>query len=327
MGWLDEPNWRKINKAPVPILGGVAIYLSIVISLITVIFSHAFYNLPRDKIIGFFAASFIIFLSGLEDDIKGLKPLKKLFYQILAALIAYLLGFSILKVSNPIGGVFQASELLSMLLTIFWIVGFTNAINILDGLDGLAAGVISIIAGTLFFMGIKDGNLIVTIFSLGIIGSTLGFLPYNFYPAKIFMGDTGSMVLGFTVSLIAIEGSQKGTTFITILAPVIAMGIPVLDTGLAILRRSLSGRKIFEADRSHIHHKLLIQEGSQRKAVLKLYFLTVCFGMIAMGLSGMKGIWAFGGAILTAIAVVRLVIKFEFVNFNDTDLTEALKKK
>ncbi len=124
------------------------------------------------------------------------------------------------------------------------------------------------------------------------------------------------MILGFTVSLIAIEGSQKGTTFITILAPVIAMGIPVLDTGLASLRRSLSGKKIFEADKNHIHHKLLIQEGSQRKAVLKLYFLTLCFGLIAIGLSGMQGVWAFAGTILTAIAIVRLVIKFEFVDFN-----------
>lgn len=315
MKWMDNPNYRKINRKPMPLMGGLAIYSGFVISLLFVIFKSSLVTNPY-KLWGLLASSFIIVLVGLADDIKGLTPRRKLFYQIAAAGIAYLFGFTIIKVSTPLGGAFHAPVLIGMGLTIFWIVGFTNAVNLLDGMDGLAAGVIAIISGSLFLAALKTNMPIVAILSIGLIGSTLGFLPYNFYPAKIFMGDTGSMFLGFVLALITIEGTFKGATFITFFVPVIAMGVPVLDTGLSILRRLIKGNGVFRPDKQHIHHKLLLQEGSQRDAVIKLYFLTLCFGSIAIGLSGMKGIWAFVGIILTVLATLRLVVRFDFAGFN-----------
>ncbi len=317
MKWLDNPNWRKVNRKPMPLLGGFAIYLGFVFSLLFFIFKGpALFDIY--KFIGLLGSSFIILLVGVEDDIKGLSPRRKLFYQIVAAVIAYLFGYNIIKISHPLGGAFEIPALVGMFLTIFWIVGFTNAINLLDGLDGLASGVISIIAMSLFFIALKDSNPIVAVLCIGIVGSTLGFLPYNFYPAKIFMGDTGSMFLGFVMALVSIEGSFKGSTFVTLLVPIVAMGVPVVDTALSILRRLIKGNGIngvFKADKEHVHHKLMSQEGAQRNAVLKLYFLTICFGMIAVGLSGMKGLWAFFGIILTLIATLHWILNFGLLDF------------
>lgn len=315
MGWLDKPNWRKVNRKPMPLLGGVAIYLGFVASLLFITPFIA----DRSKILGLLASSFIILMVGVADDIKGLTPRRKLFYQIVASMIAYMFGYSIIKVSYPLNGAFEAPLLLSMGLTIFWIVGFTNAINLLDGLDGLASGVVAIIAGSIFFTALKSNNPLVAVLCLGIVGSTLGFLPFNFHPAKIFMGDSGSMFLGFIMALISIEGSFKGATFVTFFVPVVAMGVPVIDTTLSILRRLIKGNGIngvLAADKEHVHHKLMSQEGSQKNAVLKLYFLTLCFGSIAIGLSGMRGIWAFSGILLTAIATLRWLLNFGLLDFS-----------
>ena len=314
MGWVDHPGPRRINKKPVPRGGGIAIYTGFVIALIVFILTGPM-GTERNKLFGLLVASFVIFLVGFADDTQGLTPRRKLFYQVVAAEVAYLFGFSIIKVSMPLGGAFHAPALVGMGLTIFWIVGFTNAVNLLDGLDGLAAGVIAIISGSIFFAAIKNHNPVVAVLSIGIIGSALGFLPYNFYPAKIFMGDTGSMFLGFVMALTTIEGTIKGATFVTFFVPVIAMGVPVLDTGLSIVRRLIRRKDVFTADKEHMHHKLLVQEGTQRDAVIKLYFLTICFGSIAIGLSGLKGVWAFFGVILTALATLRFVMKFELGNF------------
>lgn len=314
MGWLDKPNWRKINKKPMPLLGGLAIYLGFSVSILLIIFKEPF-TANLTKFLGLLGGSFIILLVGIADDIYGFSARKKLFYQIIASVIIVLSGYTIIKITNPAGGVFNIPGIIGICLTIFWIVGFTNAINLMDGLDGLASGVSAIIAASLLFAGIKNGNSTVIILSIGIAGSALGFLPYNFYPAKIFMGDTGSMFLGFLISIISIEGTYKGTAFMTAVVPIVAMGIPVLDTGLAILRRIINGNGVFKADKEHIHHKMLDQESSHKNAVLKLYLLTICFGLIAAGLSGMKGIWALFGIIVTFFATLRLIRRLGLVDF------------
>ena len=314
MGWLDKPSWRKLNKRPMPLLGGIAIYIGFTVALIFIFYKSGLL-LDGYKYKGFFIGALVLILTGIQDDIKGLTPRRKLFYQIAAAMIAYGFGFSILNVSHPLGGFFQAPAILSMLLTVFWIVGLINAINLLDGMDGLAAGVVSIIGISLFFSGIRSDNPTVAILAIGLAGSTLGFLPYNFNPAKIFMGDTGSMFLGFTLAIISIEGAYKGQTFVTLLVPVIAMAVPVIDTGLSIVRRIMQKKKISQADKGHIHHQLLIQEGSQKKAVLTLYFLTISFGFIAVGLSRMQGIWAFFGILLTVLLTIRWAISFDLLDF------------
>lgn len=321
MGWLDDPNERKINLRPMPRVGGLAIYAGFVFSSLFFIFKGpAVFDVH--KFIGLLGSSFIIVLVGIEDDIRGLSPRRKLFYQIAAAVIAYLFGYNIIEMSHLFGGAFKIPELLGMFLTIFWIIGFTNAINLLDGLDGLASGIVSIIAASLFFTALKSNNLIVAVLCVGVAGSALGFLPFNFYPAKIFMGDTGSMFLGFIIALISLEGSFKGETFVTLFVPIAAMGVPVVDTALSILRRLIKGNGIngvFKADKEHVHHKLMSQEGSQKNAVLKLYFLTICFGSIAIGLSGMKGIWAVLGIVLVLIATLRWILSFGLVDFMEKD--------
>jgi len=313
-GWLDRPNWRKINKKPMPLLGGLALYIGFAVSLLFVIFKEPFRQ-NSDKFFGFLASSFIIVLIGIADDTKGLTPRRKLFYQIAASAMAVICGYAILKISNPLGGYFHAPILIAFGLSIFWMVGFTNAVNLMDGLDGLAAGVSSIIAVTLFFASLKINNSTTALLSVALAGSSLGFLRHNFYPAKIFMGDTGSMFLGFALALISIEGAYKGVTFITVLIPIIAMAVPFVDTALAILRRLLNGNSVFKADKEHIHHKLLIREGTQRKAVLTLYFLTISFGLIAIALSGMKGVWAFFAILITAILTLRWIINAGLVDF------------
>lgn len=318
MGWLDKPNWRKLNKKPMPLLGGAAIYFGFVLSLAFFILKEP-YSAQTYKFIGLLGSSFVIFLVGIKDDVSGLSPKRKLFYQVVAAGIAYLFGYSIVEVSSPLGGHLQAPAIISMGLTIFWIVAFTNAVNLMDGLDGLASGVSAIIAGSLFFSALRNNHPIPAVLSIAIAGSALGFLRYNFYPAKIFMGDCGSMFLGFVLSLISIEGAYKGTTFVTLIIPIIAMGVPITDTLLSILRRLFKGDSVFEADKEHIHHKLFFREGSQKEAVLKLYLLTGSFGLIAIALSRMSGIWAFFSIVITAILTLRWIINSKFLDFIKED--------
>lgn len=319
MGWLDNPDWRKVNRTPMPRVGGIAIFLGFLAALVYLFIfccPAALATAGKGKVAGLVACSFIIALVGFADDTIGLTPRRKLFYQVCAALLASLFGYSIVRVTNPFGGHFDAPAVLGIALTVVWIVGFTNAINLLDGLDGLAAGVAAIIAGSLFFGAVKGDNRLIAMLAIALAGSALGFLPHNFYPAKIFMGDTGSMFLGFAIALISIEGAHKGATFVTFFVPVVAMGVPVIDTALAILRRLVLGRKVFAPDKEHIHHQLLFQEGSQREAVIKLYFLTLCFGLIAIGLSGMQGIWAFIAIIITALVTLRAVTNLGFLDFS-----------
>ncbi|MCX5699819.1 MAG: MraY family glycosyltransferase [Candidatus Omnitrophica bacterium] len=314
MGWMDKPNWRKLNKKPMPLLGGVAIYLGFLVSVLLFIHKAPFVS-DIHRLLGALGSSLIIVLTGIVDDIKGLSALRKLFYQVTAAVIVTLFGFTIIKVSSPFGGYFHLPEIVDIALTVFWIVGFINAINLLDGLDGLSSGVVAIISGSLFFTAIKTNNPIAAILSIAICGSCLGFLPYNFYPAKIFMGDSGSMFLGFILAIISIEGAYKGATFSAVLVPVIAMAIPFMDTGLAIIRRTLSGKGIMKADKEHIHHRLLFREGSQTKAVLTLYWLTLSFGLIAIALSGMKGIWAFSAILVTILLTLRWLKNSKLLDF------------
>lgn len=317
MGWLDKPNWRKVNKKPMPLMGGLAIYIGFAISLLFVIFKEPF-RMNLHRFLGLLAGSFIIVLVGFVDDVRGLSARRKLFYQIVASAMVVFMGYAIFKVTNPFGQSFSIPAFVGFALSIFWIVGFTNAVNLMDGLDGLATGVSAIIAASLFFAGVRNNSPIVAILAIALAGSTLGFLPYNFYPAKIFMGDTGSMFLGFVLALITIEGAYKGATFVTLMIPIIAMGVPVVDTALSILRRLIKGNGIngiFKADKEHIHHKLLFREGSQREAVVILYFLTASFGMIAIALSRMQGIWAFLAIAVTALLTLRWIMNSGFIDF------------
>jgi UDP-GlcNAc:undecaprenyl-phosphate GlcNAc-1-phosphate transferase len=191
----------------------------------------------------------------------------------------------------------------------------TNAINLLDGLDGLAAGVSAIASFFMFLSAVDQHNYIIAFLSFALCGACIGFLPFNFYPARIFMGNPGSMFLGFILAAISIRSFQKSTTAITLFIPVIALGVPIIDTTLAIVRRLAKKKRIFQADKEHIHHKILFREESQRRAVLSLYFLSACFGMIALSFRGIKGVYAIVALIVVILVTFKWMKDSGFLEF------------
>ncbi len=302
-GIVDKPSARKVHRKPMPTTGGIVIWIAFLVGILFAFNSAPLFMEPfSDRIIGLVLGGFIIILLGLYDDIKGISPKGKLACQILAAIALMGYGFVIRELTNPFGTGQLALGIFSIPFTLIWIVGVTNAINLSDGLDGLAAGISGIVAIFILAAALSQGNFVVAFLALALAGSALGFLPYNFSPAKIFMGDTGSMFLGFALSAIAIEGYQKSTAVVTLLVPIIALAVPIMDTALSILRRSVRKTKVFAADKEHIHHKLLLERESQRGVVLSLYFLTACFGLIALSFQDLKGIYG-----IAALAIVSMV--------------------
>lgn len=286
IGAIDVPkDERRVHKVPIPRLGGLAIYLASLISII--IF------LPIDKtIISIMIGGTIIVITGIVDDVKPIKARWKFFFQIVAAAVLVLGDVKIDFLGNP----FVEGEIINLGVfaipaTIFWVIGITNTLNLIDGLDGLSAGVGAIAAVSLFFVAGSieyfDTSMIMILCAI-IAGSAFGFLPHNFNPAKIFMGDTGAMYLGYMLSVIAIEGVMKSVATITIVVPILALGLPIFDTTFAILRRVKNKRPISEADKGHVHHRLLDKGLSQKQAVLVLYMVSAIFGSAAVLMTGLK---------------------------------------
>ncbi len=307
-GILERPDPRKIQrKERIPYLGGIAVFWAFFGGLaLAAVSNRSFWVVENYRFLGIVFGGTIIAVLGVYDDWHGATPKMKLLFQFLAAVEVMFFGFIIDKVTSPLGGILYLGWW-GIPVTIFWIIGLTNAINLLDGLDGLASGVVSIVSLTLFVAAVKsNGDPYLPVLTICLIGALLGFLRYNFYPAKIFLGDTGSLFLGFILAVITIEGWHKGTATISLMVPLIAMALPLLDTSLAIIRRLLSHRKIFSPDKSHVHHRLmlLVPEQNQRVVVVQLYFLTICYGMIALAFADpkMNGIYA-----VIALVVVSLV--------------------
>lgn len=273
---IDVPkDERRVHKKPIPLLGGLAIYIATIVSIL--IF------LPLDRTaFSIVIGSSIIVISGIIDDTKDLSPKMKLLFQILAAIVLIIGDVKIEFITNPFKGGLVYLKGFSIPLTIFWVVGITNTVNLIDGLDGLAAGVSLIASMSLFFVASRFMYVPTMIMSLVLAGSCLGFLPYNFNPAKIFMGDTGALFLGFMLAVISIEGVMKSVATIAIVVPIIILGLPIFDTTFAIFRRLLNGRPIMEADKGHLHHKILQRGFSQRQTVLILYLISGVFGLSAV---------------------------------------------
>jgi len=276
LGAVDKPNKRRINIKPIPSLGGIAIYLGVLFALILTGFSSEF--------LGIIVSGTLIVILGILDDLYELSAIVKLLGQIVVGLVLIGFGTKIEFISNPFGGIYYLG-LLGVPMTLIWIVGVMNIINLIDGMDGLAGGVTVIATATLAIFAYQQGQVLTVILAVSVIGATLGFLKYNFNPAEIFMGDTGSMFLGFMLGTVSIVGSLKSVTAITLLIPVLALGVPILDTLFAILRRKLSGQPIFKADKGHLHHKLLELGLSQIQAVTIIYLVSIFLGMIAIGIS------------------------------------------
>ena len=281
IGAIDVPkDDRRVHKVPTPRLGGLAIFLGFLSALLYM------YEIDS-RMVGVLTGAAIIVTLGFFDDIKPLPAKFKFLVQIIAAVIVIRSGVRIDHVSNPLHFMFPDNEYIifgnwSYPLTLLWIVGVTNAINLVDGLDGLAAGISIISAVTLFVAAQTTGQVFAAFLASILAASTLGFLPYNFNPAKIFMGDTGALFLGYMLSVISVMGVLKGAAALSILVPIFAIGLPIYDTLFAMIRRASNGKSMMEADKGHLHHKLLDAGMSQRQAVITLYSISAVLGFSAV---------------------------------------------
>jgi UDP-GlcNAc:undecaprenyl-phosphate/decaprenyl-phosphate GlcNAc-1-phosphate transferase len=304
VGAVDRPSVRGVNQRPdMPLLGGIAVAAAFFAGMATVGIAKSAEDAARWS--GLAAGGLVLVGTGIWDDRYGMKALPKLSLQLLAAVIAIASGFEIYRVSNPqTESVVDLPRWIVWPASVLWIVGVTNALNLLDGLDGLATGVGAIIAATLTLIAWQAGQPFGVCLGLALVGALLGYLPYNFAPARIFLGDTGSMFIGYTLALLALEGYRR-ISLITFLAPLLALAVPLLDTVLSIVRRMRSHTPIFSADRLHMHHRLLDAEGSTSAAVLQFYFVTAAFCMIALSFTKLEGITA----IVFLLAVVVLTLR------------------
>lgn len=273
-GIVDEPNFRKVHHKPVPYLGGVAIYLGFLAGLLLI--PGAWPRLAPLVIGGT-----LILILGVVDDAKNLPAKVKFAGQVAVATLVVLMGLRIQGVTNPFGGYIHLG-FWGIPLTVVWLVSFTNVMNLVDGLDGLAAGIAAIASGALSVVAFEKGQPLVATLALALSGASAGFLPHNFNPAKIFMGDAGAMFLGFMLAGISVEGALKGAAAIALVIPVVALGVPVLDTACAIIRRFQNGQPIHQADRGHFHHRLLALGLSPKQAVLFVYLLSLALGSAAI---------------------------------------------
>jgi len=277
LGAIDMPKKRGMHSKPMPRLGGIAIVVGFIA---TVFLLYRFVeNVDVRKLLGFFIGSMIIVILGVVDDVKNLPAKLKFAVQIVAAIIPICFGIRINVVMWPMT---YALVKLSIPITVLWIVGLTNAVNLIDGLDGLAAGVSSIAALCVMVLCILTGDETAVVLTAALAGSCLGFLPRNFNPAEIFMGDTGATFLGYTLAVTSILGLFKGYAMIALMVSVLSVGFPIFDTLFAMTRRMAKGQPIMQADRGHLHHKLIDRGFSQKQAVIILYGISVLCGLVAI---------------------------------------------
>jgi len=307
-GFVDKVNRRKIHRGVIPRIGGIGIATGTLFPLLLLYFydndvSQMLYNPPTNAYI-IVLGGLMISLLGLVDDIKGVSAKHKLFFQIVLSVFVWYNGFDISAVSTPFGVV--QLGFLGLPITILWIVGIINAFNLIDGMDGLSSGVSFFACITIMTLSIYNGYIFVAVVSAAMAGAVVGFLIYNFNPAKIFMGDAGSMFIGYTLAVISLKNQSKGHTIVSFLVPVIAMGLPILDTTLAFLRRYLRKQSVFAADSQHIHHMLLSRGWNQKKVVLVLYSISVLFTILSMLLIFQKDMQAF--LIIAVFSIIIIVI-------------------
>ncbi|SFA50568.1 UDP-GlcNAc:undecaprenyl-phosphate GlcNAc-1-phosphate transferase [Anoxybacillus pushchinoensis] len=315
IGATDKPNQRKVHQKIMPRLGGLAIFISFIVGYV-VLQPDSPYATPI--VIG----ATIIVLTGVLDDMYELSPKWKLFGQIVAAIVVIYGGIRIDFINLPFGGYLDFG-LLSIPITMLWIIGITNAINLIDGLDGLAAGVSSIALVTIAGMAATMGNTYAFVFamSLLLLGSTLGFLLYNFHPAKIFMGDTGALFLGYMISVLSLLGFKNVTVF-SLIIPILILGVPISDTLFAIVRRIVNKQPLSAPDKSHLHHCLLRLGYSHRQTVLIIYGMAAMFGLAAVLLSKAT---MFGALVVIAFVLLVVELVVEKIGLVGKDYRPLLK--
>jgi UDP-GlcNAc:undecaprenyl-phosphate GlcNAc-1-phosphate transferase len=315
-GLLDEPrDDRRVHRKSVPRLGGVAIFIAVLIALSALPFIHnsltRSLGVARWRFFVILIPASLVLLFGIYDDLRGSKAPLKFLAQGLAGALLYALGGRIEVLSVPFVGSIELPMAVGFALTVLWTVGISNAFNLIDGMDGLAAGAALFASFVMMLVSLSLYNPFVTIISLALAGALIGFLRYNFNPASIFLGDSGSLSIGFMLAALSVQGTQKASTVVAIMIPLLAFGVPMVDTGFTMVRRFLSGRPLFQGDREHIHHMLLARGWSQRRVVIVLYGACALFGLMAMLFVGESGrstglvLFVIGVAVILAVGRLR----------------------
>lgn len=300
IGAMDIPkDNRRMHKKAMPRFGGIAILAGIILSLAIFV--------PHDKgIVSAMVGCGMIYIVGVIDDLKNLRPIIKFAGQIICAAVVFAMGLRIEFITNYFGpGNMVFGDVACCIITILWLVGITNAVNIIDGLDGLAAGISAISALCIGYVAYIHGQYVPTLAMMAIAGAALGFLPYNFHPAKIFMGDGGSQLLGFSIAAFSILGTVKSTTIVVVVIPALVLGLPIFDTAFAIVRRMWKHQSIGTADKEHLHHRIMRAGFGQRRAVMLMYCISGIMGIVAVLYSRGYVVEYLG---LTAIAIMLIYV-------------------
>lgn len=319
VGAIDKPTARRVNKVPMPTMGGLAIFIAFNFSLFFLLRNQ----IPNPQFYGIFFGECIILVTGIIDDIFELRPIQKMIGILLAALAVYLFAnVRMTTLTFPFIGIVNFGWF-SLPITLLWIAAITNAINLLDGLDGLATGVTIIALFTTGFTGLfflPSTNIYIVIMIFTLVAAEIGFLPYNFFPARIYLGDTGALFIGFMISIFSLSG-LKNATFITILIPVMILGVPLTDTVYAILRRLLNKESISHADKRNLHHRLMQMGLTHRQTVLVIYGISLIFSFIAL-LYPVSTLW--GSVLLTIGILIGIEIFVEAIGLVGENRTPML---
>ncbi|WP_394186928.1 glycosyltransferase family 4 protein [Metabacillus halosaccharovorans] len=299
IGATDKPNHRKVHQKIMPRIGGLAIFIGVFSGYLVT-------GLYNEKITAISVGAILIIILGILDDMYELSAKIKFIAQLCIAALVVSTGLTIEFISIPL--VVEKLQLgwFSYPITILWIVAITNAINLIDGLDGLAAGISSIGIATIAILAGLAGKSLILALALIVLGSTIGFLFYNFHPAKIFMGDTGALFLGYSISILSLLGLYKSVTLFSFVIPVLILGVPIFDTAFAILRRMINKQPISAPDKAHLHHRFMALGLSHRNTVLVIYGISILFSISAVILSSAT-LWVAVGIVFCVLLLVHLI--------------------
>lgn len=311
---LDVPaGGRKLHGQPVAYEGGLAIFGALLVGVLAMALLQPRFLFDLHQIRGLVFGATLATALGVADDLLDLRPTWKLVVQLEIGAIMFLFGFRIERITNPFGGDLVFWHATSLLGTMLWYALLMNGINMVDGLDGLAAGIVGVSAITLCAIALDLNQPLAVALSLVVVGACAGFLPFNFNPASIFMGDAGSLLLGFLLASITLLSSSKAPAVLALLIPVLAVGLPLFETAFAFLRRAARGRNPFKADRRHLHHRLLSLGLSERRTVLIFYYVTAFLGIIAYMLQRLPAAATLVLVVLLAIGALLIIENMRFL--------------
>ncbi len=322
LGIFDHPSSRRVHGNSVPRAGGVALFFSffsVYILVIGITSEMSFSALLQEEQIFFLLGGLGAFLLGFCDDVRGLHPWFKLVCQVFIGCFVWMGGIDVESLSITLHRGVMLSGWLSMIVTVFWVVLLINAINLIDGLDGLAAGVCLFVSLTLLVVCYRGGDPVLVFGFTALAGTCFGFLRYNFNPASVFMGDCGSYFLGYILAVLTIQGAMKSHATVALLIPVISLGVPLVDTFIAPIRRFIIGEKLFSPDKNHFHHLLMKMGYSHKKAVYIIYSITIILGVVSFSFVFVKDKWSAYIMLIPAILFLSIARKSGYMEYIATD--------